>query len=174
MHPEVNNGVTEGRKPQGIRRWLFGFAITGSAGPLLLTIFGVVAQLLHLGPKYPKFVEIPLKVLTSSWFSLFLLQGAHDQWDLVIWWLPCVAVNIGLYSLIGLVAWWMPRGIVLKPKLTLVAALTAFPAVGIVSFFLGWWGRPILCEIPAGYRGLVVVQYEDLKCPPGPQMASTT
>lgn len=168
MDPELNNRVTEGRKPHGIIRWLFGFAITGFTGPFVLTVFSVVAQLLHLGPKYPKFMEISLKVLTSSWFSLFLLQGAHDQWDLVIWWLPCVAVNVGLYSLIGLVARWMRRGIVLKPKLTLVAALTGCPMLGIVSFFLGWWGRPILCEMPAGYRGLVVVQYENSTCPPLP------
>lgn len=169
MASEADNPVTAGRQPRGRRRWLFGFAIAGFTGPFLLTAFGAIAQLLHIGPKYPKFIEVLAKVLASSWFSLFLLQGAREQRDVVIWWLPCVAVNVGLYSLIGLVSWWIWRGFNLRRKLTVSAGLLGCVLLGVLAFLLGWWGQPVLWELPVGYRGWVVVQYEDSACPPLPR-----
>ena len=50
--------------------------------------------------------------------------------------------------------------IVIAVLLLMVVALTA------VAFYKGVIGRPVRWEIPAGYRGWMVIRYEDISCPP--------
>jgi hypothetical protein len=163
---EGSHPATKGREPRGKKRWISAFAIAGFAGPALLTTFGAITGLFHVAPKFPVPVEVLIRGLTKLWFTLFLLQGAHNQGDLVIWWLPCVAANVALYCVIGLVAWWSWHLFIRWPKLSLGVLLAGCISSGMISYSLGWWGRPILWRFPADYRGWVVVQYEDSNCPP--------
>lgn len=142
--------------------WLFAFAIAGFTVPALITALGAVVAAFHIPLDHPGIIKPLIKGLTTLWFSLFLLQGADSQRDLAIWWIPCVAVNVGLYCLIGLIAWQSWR----RPKFSSFVLLAGCISFALISYLVGWWGQPVLWQFPEGYRGWVVVQWGDPNCPP--------
>jgi hypothetical protein len=166
MSSQATNSISINRSARDKKSWLFAFAIAGLVGPALLTAFGAIVSPLHLAAKYPNLVRISATGLAKLWFSLFLLQGAHSQRDLAIWWLPCVAINVGMYYTLGYMIWQSWRLFLRGPKLFTAVLLGGCVGLGLVSCLLGWWGPPILWHFPAGYRGWVVVQYGDSNCPP--------
>lgn len=165
MSSQVNNTVFN-RSVFDKKPWLFVFVLVGFVGPVLLTVFGAVVGLFHLDTRFPNLVRIFTTGLSKLWFSLFLLQSAHSQRDLVIWWLPCVAVNVGMYYILGYILWQLLRLFLRGPKLFSAAVFAGCVGLGLVSYQVGWWGQPILWQFPSGYRGWVVVQYGDSNCPP--------
>jgi len=148
------------------KSWLFAFAMVGFVVPALLTAFGAIVGLLRLEARFPSLVRIFATGLAKLWFSLFLLQGAYSQRDLVVWWLPCVAANVGMYYILGYILWPLLQLSLRGPRLFSAAVFAGCVGLGLVSYQIGWWGQPILWQFPAGYRGWVVVQYGDSNCSP--------
>ena len=141
------------------------WAAAGAVIPFGLT--GLEAVLGYLNPHYLGLSPAMVLVLWPSRLALMALHGS--EWDLtaVLFVSVVLLVNAFFYAITGFAlapAWTRIAQLMAGERSTLVV-LVILVLLGGLALMQGV-GRPVRYELPAGYQGWAVIEYDNASCAP--------